>query len=503
MQISFCGQYCIDIKESSLYIHNMKTEFPDKKRKTKLVITMGPALQEYATLREALKIADAVRLNASHSRPEERTPVLKLIRKISDELGRLIPVFLDLQGPKWRIGLLEEPQNLEKDSTGILYAAGTPAPKGHPWAAPLPHPELFTGARVGQIWVLDDGALKLEVTGIRDNQILLKVLVGGQLKARKGVHPIGLDVAFDPLTPRDLEDVRWGVEEGVDLFAQSFVRRASDVEELNLHIRELGGPQTVIAKIEHPQALDNLEEILQVSWGLMVARGDLGVEFGVEKVPALQKQIILMARHALKPVITATQMLESMIENPQPTRAEASDVANAIWDGTDAVMLSAESAVGKYPLEAVGYLDSIAADADAHYKPRIGLLADKLEENLSGRTDVSVAFAACRTAEEIGARLIVVFTEGGGSARLVSRMAADIPVIGATTDMANARRMGLLRGVESLLIVRTNHFSEMLASIKPLLKTMKGLESGDRIVITLGHPLWTTGTTNMMRVETF
>ena len=458
----------------------MKNEFLINKRKTKLVITMGPALQDGGTLREALKLADAVRLNASHSKPGERTPVLKLIREISDDLGRMIPVFLDLQGPKWRIGLLEVPIILEKDSIGVLYAAGSPEPKGHPWAAPLPHPELFTGAK-----------------------ILLNVLVGGLLKARKGVHPIGLDVAFDPLTPQDLEDVRWGVEEGVDLFAQSFVRRASDVEALSLHIKELGGPQTIIAKIEHPQALDNLEEILHVCWGVMVARGDLGVEFGVEKVPALQKQIIRKARQALKPVITATQMLESMIENPQPTRAEASDVANAIWDGTDAVMLSAESAVGKYPLEAVRYLDSIAADADAHYKPRIGLLADTLEEDLSGRTDVSVAFAACRTAEEIGAKLIVVFTEGGGSARLVSRLAADIPVIGATTDIRNARRMGLLRGVESLLIHRAKHLSEMLASIHPLLKNLKGLESGDRVVMTLGHPLWTTGTTNMMRVETY
>jgi pyruvate kinase len=196
-------------------------------------------------------------------------------------------------------------------------------------------------------------------------------------------------------------------------------------------------------------------------------------------------------------------MLESMIENPQPARAEASDVANAIWDGTDAVMLSAESAVGKHPLEAIHYLDRIAADADEHYEPRISLLAETLEENLTGRTDVSVAFSACRTAKEIGAKLIVVFTEGGGSARLVSRLAADIPVIGATTDIENARRMRLLRGVESLLITRAKHFSEMLASMRPLLKKRYGLQSGDRVVMTLGHPLWTTGTTNMMRVETF
>lgn len=481
----------------------MKKEITAKHRKTKLVITIGPALRDSEILRSVLKLADAVRLNASHDTPDERTPVLKRIREIADALGRIIPVFLDLQGPKWRIGLLETPVMLEKDSIGVFYAADMSAPEGYSWAAPLPHPELFRGAKARQTWVLDDGALRLEVVDATHQKITLKVLIGGLLKARKGVHPIGLDVAFDPLTKKDLEDIRWGVSEGVDLFAQSFVRRASDVEALDKKIKESGGHQTIISKIEHPQALDNLEEILEVSWGVMVARGDLGVEFGVEKVPALQKQIIRKARQALKPVITATQMLESMIENPQPTRAEASDVANAIWDGTDAVMLSAESAVGKHPVEAVRYLDSIAADADAHYKPHIGLLADTLEGNLSGRTDISVAFAACRTAEEIGAKLIVVFTEGGGSARLVSRLAADIPVIGATTDMANARRMGLLRGVESLLVPRAKHFSEMLASIQPLLKNRKGLVPGDRVVMTLGHPLWTTGTTNMMRVETY
>ena len=450
-----------------------------------------------------MKFADAVRLNASHSKPEERTPVLKLIRKISDELGRIIPVFLDLQGPKWRIGLLEAPLILEKDSIGVLYAAGTPAPTGNPWAAPLPHPELFTGAKVGQIWVLDDGALKLEVMEIRNQQILLKVLVGGLLKARKGVHPIGLDVAFDPLTPQDLEDVRWGVEEGVDLFAQSFVRRASDVEALSLHIKELGGPQTIIAKIEHPQALDNLEEILHVSWGVMVARGDLGVEFGVEKVPALQKQIIRKARQALKPVITATQMLESMIENPQPTRAEASDVANAIWDGTDAVMLSAESAVGKHPLEAMHYLDSIAADADAHYNPRIGVLTDTLEENLSGRTDVSVAF--CGVPHRGGDRR-------QAHRRLHRRRRQRPPGFPIGGGYSRHRRHhghrkrpahGSSAGCGKSAHPRTKHLSEMLASIHPLLKTMKRLESGDRVVMTLGHPLWITGTTNMMRVETY
>jgi pyruvate kinase len=493
----------IDFKHAYLYIDFMNNNLCITNRKTKLVVTFGPALRDNGILRDVLKYADAVRLNASHDTPDERTPVLKIIRETADSLGLIIPVFLDLQGPKWRIGLLETPVTLEKDSIGIFYPADMSAPEGYSWAAPLPHPELFRGAKVGQTWVLDDGALRLEVVDVTLHKITFKVLIGGLLKARKGVHPIGLDVAFDPLTRKDMDDIRWGVREGVDLFAQSFVRRASDVEALDKKIKDAGGHQTIISKIEHPQALDNLEEILQASWGVMVARGDLGVEFGVEKVPALQKQIIKKARRALKPVITATQMLESMIENPQPTRAEASDVANAIWDGTDAVMLSAESAVGKHPLEAVCYLHNIASDADAHFTPCNGAPAGNIEHELSGRTDVSVAFAACRTAEDIGAKFIVVFTEGGGSARLVSRLAADVPVIGATTDMGNARRMGLLRGVESLLVPRTKHFSEMLASIQPLLKNRKGLQSGDRVVITLGHPLWTTGTTNMMRVETY
>jgi pyruvate kinase len=469
-------------------------------RKTKILITMGPALQEVGRLREALQVADAVRLNASHGDLDARGQALGDIRRIATELGRRIPVLLDLQGPKWRVGALEVPLELAAGSVGVFYPAGGTACAGVDWAVPLPHPELFLGARCGQRWVLDDGNLEVVVTAVEPGLVRAKVEVGGLLKARKGVHPIGLDVAFDPLTPKDLVDIRWGVENGVDLFAQSFVRRASDISTLEGLIRGLGGRQPIIAKIEHPQALDNLEEILDVSWGVMVARGDLGVELGVEHVPALQKRIIKMARQALKPVITATQMLESMIENPQPTRAEASDVANAIWDGTDAVMLSAESAVGKYPVEAIQWLGRIAEDADAHYHPRLGALADSLAPRLSSRTGVSVAFAACRTAEEIGARMIVVFTEGGGSARMVSRLAADIPVIGATTDSGNAHRMGLMRGVQALLVPRLETSDEMVDSVEAVLKDLHGLASGDKVVITLGLPLWKTGSTNTMKV---
>ncbi|HEX9081971.1 MAG TPA: pyruvate kinase, partial [Holophagaceae bacterium] len=232
-------------------------------------------------------------------------------------------------------------------------------------------------------------------------------------------------------------------------------------------------------------------------------RGDLGVELGVERVPSLQKQIIKAARRALKPVITATQMLESMIEHPQPTRAEASDVANAIWDGTDAVMLSAESATGKYPVEAVQWLARIATEADANFKQRAKTLPEEFSEKVLARTDISVAFAACRTAEEIGARWLVAFTEGGGTARMVSRLAGRTPVLGATVDEGTARRLGLLRGVTALLIPRVASTDEMVEVVRRLLQDKHELMSLDRVVMTMGLPLWKSGTTNTMKVMTF
>jgi len=329
------------------------------------------------------------------------------------------------------------------------------------------------------------------------------VIIGGPLKARKGIHPIGMDIAMDPLTEKDHVDIRWGVEHQVDLFAQSFVRRASDVQQLKAIIRHLGGTQPIIAKIEHPTALANLEEIFEVSWAVMVARGDLGVELGVERVPGLQKQIIMAARRALKPVITATQMLESMIEHAQPTRAEASDVANAIWDGTDAVMLSAESASGAHPLEAIQWLARIAREADANGKQHTTPLSKALAENVLSHTDISVAFAACHTAEEINARWIVAFTEGGGTARMVSRLAGQTPVLGATVDELIARRLGLMRGVTALIIPRVASTDEMVEAVHALLIAKHGAKNQDRIVMTMGLPLWKSGTTNTMKVMTF
>jgi pyruvate kinase len=469
-------------------------------RKTKIVVTMGPALLEGDRLREALRYADAIRLNASHGDLESRGFALAEVRRIAEELGRRVAVLLDLQGPKWRVGALEAPLALEPDSVGAFYPAGGTPVAGVPWAVPLPHPELFDGAKVGQRWLLDDGNLEVDVTEAGKDFIRARVVVGGQLKARKGIHPIGLDVAFDPLTPKDLEDVKWGVEHGVDLFAQSFVRKAEDVNALARLVESHHGHQPIIAKIEHPTALENLEEILDASWGVMVARGDLGVELGVERVPTLQKRIIDLARHALKPVITATQMLESMIENPQPTRAEASDVANAIWDGTDAVMLSAESAVGRYPVEAIGWLARIAEDADAHFRPRLQWALDEVTGRPASRTDVAVAQSACRMAHEIDARFIVVFSEGGGSARTVSRLAGDIPVLGITTDLGNARAMALLRGVTSLLSERVSNPYEAIAHVERSLRTTLGGVRGDKVVLTLGLPLYVKGSTNTLTV---
>ncbi len=471
-------------------------------RKTKLVITFGPALLTGDRLREILHYADTIRLNASHGDAASRSEALALIRSTAAELKRDVAVLLDLQGPKWRVGAFEGQIAFAADSIGAFFPPDQPAPNGaYAWIAPLPHPELFAGARPGQRWLLDDGALEAEVIRATPSLVEAKVIVGGTLKPRKGLHPVGLDVQVDPLTPKDLEDIAWGVAHEVDLFAQSFVRRASDIQQLKQLIKKHGGSQPIVAKIEHPAALGNLEEILDAAWGVMVARGDLGVELGVERVPTLQKRIIEAARSALKPVITATQMLESMLENPQPTRAESSDVANAIWDGTDAVMLSAESASGKYPVEAVKWLDRIAAEADGAHRRR-PLPQDTLDR-AEGRTEVAVAFAACRVADELKARWIVAFTEGGGSARMVSRLSGSVTVLGATTDAVSARRMGLLRGVTPLLIPRVQNTDEMVEAVRSLLQARHDLNPGDRVVMTMGLPLWKTGTTNTMKVMTF
>jgi pyruvate kinase len=454
-------------------------------------------------LREALKEADAVRLNASHGDPESRATALEQVRSLAQDLGRCIPVFLDLQGPKWRIGMLEAPLDLLDGSEGVFYTPGMPVPQGLAWAVPLPHPELFEGAKAGQLWLLDDGAITVRILHKGSDLLKAVVIIGGPLKARKGIRPIGMDIAMDPLTEKDHLDIRWGVEHHVDLFAQSFVRRASDVQQLKAIIRHLGGTQPIIAKIEHPTALANLEEIFEVSWAVMVARGDLGVELGVERVPGLQKQIIMAARKALKPVITATQMLESMIEHTQPTRAEASDVANAIWDGTDAVMLSAESASGAHPLEAIQWLARIAREADAEGNQHMTPLSEAMDKQVLSHTDISVAFAACRTAQEIHARWILAFTEGGGTARMVSRLAGQIPVLGATVDELIARRLGLMRGVTALIIPRVDSTDEMVEEVRALLIAQHGAQSHDRIVMTMGVPLWKSGTTNTMKVMTF
>ena len=470
-------------------------------RKTKLVITIGPALMDATLLREALREADAVRINASHGDLETRNRALELVRRLSVELGRLVPIFLDLQGPKWRVGILESPIELAVGSEGCMLPPGAAPPAGCAWAIPLPHPELFVGAVPGQRWLLDDGALELEILESGSAALRARVKVGGILKARKGVHPIGLAMSVDPLTAKDLVDVEWGVRSGVEFFAQSFVRSAEDVRRLQRCIADRGGSQPIIAKIEHPQALERLDEILESCWGVMVARGDLGVELGVEHVPATQKRIIAAAKRVLKPVITATQMLESMIENPSPTRAEASDVANAVWDGTDAVMLSGESAMGKYPLDSVRWLGRIAAEADAN--PSARSLDDQELRHFGGRTDTSVAFAACRCAEQIGARWLVAFTEGGRSATMVSRMAGAVPVLGATTDLSTARRMGLLRGVQAMVIPRFEATDEMVDAVERLLQERQDLAQGDRVVMTMGLPLWRTGTTNTMKVVTF
>jgi pyruvate kinase len=293
------------------------------------------------------------------------------------------------------------------------------------------------------------------------------------------------------------------VKENVDAFAQSFVRQVSDVQRLQEAIQSAGGSQPIIAKIEHPKALENLEGIVDTVWAVMVARGDLGVELGVEKVPSLQKRIIQTANRAFKPVITATQMLESMIEHSMPTRAESSDVANAIWDGTDAVMLSAESASGQHPVEAIKWLAKIAEDADDHAATCAGFREGDLPEAFAHHTDSNIALATCITAKAIKAKYILAFTEGGGIVRMLSHLAGSIPIIAATTSPSIVRRLGVVRDVQTLLVPKAEHMSELLSLVMPMVKAKHDICPGDKVVVTIGHPLWVSGSTNTLRVYVF
>ena len=467
-------------------------------RKAKIVCTIGPASSSENTIRELLRVGmDVARLNFSHSTHEEHARVIERLRRAAEQEGRPLAILQDLQGPKMRTGRLKQrrPVVLKKGARVTITPRDI---MGTASVLATTYPNLARDVTPGARVLLSDGLIELRVKAIQGDDVECEVVNGGILGEHQGINLPGSEVSVPALTEKDKKDLRFGLKHAVDLVAISFVRRAEDVLVAKRFISEHGGQVPVISKLEKPQAIGHLEEILDMSDGVMVARGDLGVEMPPEKVPVIQKQIIRRASEWRKPVITATQMLESMIENPRPTRAEASDVANAIFDGSDAVMLSAETASGRYPREAVAMMNRIVAEAEAN-KGR-----DVLQLRRDDSRRLSIAETICESvahaARDLEMRAIAVFTETGTTARLISKYRPEPPIYAFTAFPEVANRLNLFWGVCPIRGRPSLSGEEMVSSAESELLRRGVVASGDVIGVVAGTQM-ASGSTNFMRLH--
>ncbi len=466
--------------------------------KTKIVCTIGPASSDRETLGGLIRAGmDVARVNFSHGTREAHGEAIRLVREIAAEEGSVVAVMADLQGPKLRIGRLGAPIDL---APGNWVSFTSLSCDGTDHVVPLPHAELIAGCRVGDRLLLDDGSMEVEIREVRPEALIGRVVAGGTLSSHQGIAAPGGSSKIASLTEKDREDARFAVECGVDFVALSFVRTAEDLTELRslLDERPAGGDIGIVAKIERREALDHLSDILRTADGVMVARGDLGVETSPQRVPILQKEIIRRCNRLSVPVITATQMLQSMVENPRPTRAEASDVANAILDGSDAVMLSAETAVGRNPVRAVEMIREISAIAEPAMISRDD--ASDAAEHVHPVTD-AIGRATVRIARQIGAALIVTSTWSGYTARQVARERPERPIVAFTPRESTLRRLALVWGVTPVLVPSYGSTDELLEAIGPLLRERGEVRPGDAVVVTGGIPAGGEGKTNFIKVH--
>lgn len=465
-------------------------------RKTKIVCTIGPASAKEETLLGLIKNGmDIARLNFSHGTPENHRRIFNLLRKLSRELSKPVTILQDLQGPKMRIGLIEDGQVEIKK--GRPFVLTTKPIVGSERKAYTDYPHLPQDVKPGGTILMGDGYLRLKVIKVQKNEVVTEVITGGILKSHMGINLPGAKLTAPALTKKDYQDLAWGVAWGVDFVGMSFVRQGRDLKEIKKAMARLGKEVPVIAKLERPEAISNLEEIMEECAGVMVARGDLGVEMPLAQVPILQKEIIKQANRKRRLVITATQMLESMVYNPRPTRAEVSDVANAIFDGTDAVMLSAETAIGKYPEEAVKIMAEIITTAEAQPFYGRGKFLNLAEEE---SIPDAIAQAAVQAAERLQARVIVAFTQSGKTALLVSKYRPPIPIIAFTPHLHVGQMMQLYWGVYPKImkpIINTDYLIEKVE--KTLLQEGIG-QHGDTIVLVMGAPVYRKGTTNLLKI---
>ncbi|RJP58051.1 MAG: pyruvate kinase [Deltaproteobacteria bacterium] len=467
-----------------------------KFRNTKIVCTIGPATSSPKRIRDLILAGmDVVRLNFSHGNHATHRQVLRLTREISRELGREVGILQDLGGPKIRLGNLPFQERELQVGEKIAFS---PTEGKEPGLIPVNYPYIIEDVAVGDSILLADGLIFLKVLAKEADRIVCEVIVGGVIQSHKGMNLPSSSLRVPTFTEKDREDLTLGLEEEVDFVALSFVRHESDLEPVREMLNKDGRPPLLIAKIEKPQAIERLEKILAKVDGVMVARGDLGVEMPLEEVPIIQKRIVRMARQAAKPSIVATQMLRSMINSPRPTRAEAADAANAVLDGTDALMLSDETAMGAYPVEAVKILDRIARVAEHHL--HAGSFINEPASYALSATASAIGRSACYMAEELKASAIVAGTTSGSTARLIARFRPACPVLGLTPDQRIARQLTLSWGVIPALVARFTETDEVFKLARLWALEHRIVQAGNRLVITAGVPVGKTGTTNLLKV---
>jgi pyruvate kinase len=468
-------------------------------RRTKIVATLGPACQDEKTIRQLIKAGmNIARLNLSHGSHQEHATIYNLLRKVASKTRKPICILLDLQGPKVRIGKLPgDAITLSPGEKVNLTSRTTLLNQGD---IPVDFAQLPQSVRPGKRILLDDGNLELRVESIADDQVIAKVLVGGILNSHKGISLPEAHLDISALTEKDLVDLEFGLQLGVDAIALSFVRSAQDVQILREKIVSIAPDRQhipIISKLERPEALDHLDAIMDISDGVMVARGDLGVEMSPETVPIAQKRIIECANRHAKVVITATQMLESMIHNPRPTRAEASDVANAIFDGTDAVMLSGETAIGEYPIQAVEMMAKIICQAEGHVD-QWGHWHGLVAEDAGRDNTVFMAMAVRELAHDRNVAAIAVFTRSGRTALFVSKTRPRVPILAFTPDQHTYHRLELYWGVIPFMVPQSSTLEDVLENVDKLIKERGAVKPGRELVLTCGFPVAITAPTNLV-----
>lgn len=470
-------------------------------RRTKLVCTIGPSSSDPAMIEQLIRNGmNVVRLNFSHGDHDVHAKNISTIREISDKLGVSVPILMDLQGPKIRVGRM-------KDGGAVLkthsYVKLTPDDvEGNAEIIPIDYPNLAQDVLVGNTILMDDGLFELKIVKVDKHDITARVINGGFLKPRKGVNLPDVKTSISAITEKDEKDLAFGLDQGVDFVAISFVRSARDVQELISRVRVHGSNAGIIAKIEKPEALDEIDDIIRQTDGIMIARGDLGIEIASERVPLIQKDIINRCKIAGKPVITATQMLESMMSNPRPTRAESSDVANAVLDGTDAVMLSGETAAGKYPLQALQHMDKICRNVEFKADKMYQTLQFVQPEWKEKQVIESLSYSCVTIGEAVEAKAIATITHSGTTARRIAKFRPRVPVIAFTESIEVRRQLMLVWGVSPVQLDELFETDLSVKRMEEYLKECGVVRSGERLVIAAGIPVTKRGHSNMIKIST-